>query len=360
MSQLNKLYVAATGMVTPVGMNTQMTAASINAGVSAYAESDYISKTGNKIKVSQVPDDALLFDIEIEKDTLFRPQYERIIKMALLALKDTFDTAQCKKSLHQPIPLILALPENIPFVDQIPTDLLIDSITNNSELPIDASRIHRIHTGRAASLQTLALAERYLYEQNEDFVLVGSSDSYLSLSLLNHLDERDRLLYEGSVNGFCPGEGACFILLTRNIQYAQRENNQVIALNPVGLADESGFIESSEPYHGNGLDLAFKDAIANSASSNISHVYSSMNGEHYWVKELGVAMTRSHQLFADDNIVVHPVDCLGDMGAALGSTMLSLSALKLFSAPNERKHLVYCSSDGVKRSAVVVEKIDIT
>jgi len=360
LSQQNKLYIAATGMITPVGINTQMTAASINADVSAYAESDYISKTGKKIKVSKVPDDALLFDIDIDKDIFFRPQYERVIKMALLALKDVFDTAQCKKSLHQPIPLILALPENIPSVDQIPTNYLIESITKHSELPIDDSRIHRIHTGRAASLQALALAERYLYEQNEDFVLVGSSDSYLSLSLLNYLDEHDRLLYDGSTNGFCPGEGACFILLTRNIQYAQRENNQVVALNPVGLADEAGFIESSEPYQGNGLDQAFKKAIANSASSNISHVYSSMNGEHYWVKELGVAMTRSHQFFSGDNIVVHPVDCLGDMGAALGSTMLSLSALKLLSAQNERKHLVYCASDGAKRSAVVVEKIDIT
>ena len=90
----------------------------------------------------------------------------------------------------------------------------------------------------------------------------------MSLSLLNHLDECDRLLYEGSVNGFCPGEGACFILLTRHIHYAQKENNQVVALNPVGLADEVGYIESSEPYHGNCLDLAFKEAIANSNKTN--------------------------------------------------------------------------------------------
>ncbi|MFT6987548.1 MAG: 3-oxoacyl-[acyl-carrier-protein] synthase-1 [Psychromonas sp.] len=359
MSQLDKLYIAATGMITPVGFNTQMTAASVNAGVSAYAESDYISKSGKNIKVSQVPDDALLFDIEIEKDISFRPQYERIIKMALLALNETIETAQCKQRIKQAIPLIFALPENVPFVDQIPTNFLIENISKFSALPIDISRVHRIHTGRAAGLQSLELAYRYLYEQNEDFVLVGSSDSHLNLSLLNHLDERERLLYEGSVNGFCPGEGASFILLTRKIQYAQKQNNQVIALNTVGIADEPGYLESNEPYLGNGLSLAFKRALSNNSSHLISQVYSGMNGEPYWVKELGVAMTRSHQFFTNDYNVNHPVDCFGDLGAALGTAMVSLSALRLLSEEKENKHLVYCSSDGAKRSAVIVEKINV-
>jgi 3-oxoacyl-[acyl-carrier-protein] synthase I len=36
-----KLYIAGMGMITPVGANVAMTAASVEAGISAYGESRY-------------------------------------------------------------------------------------------------------------------------------------------------------------------------------------------------------------------------------------------------------------------------------------------------------------------------------
>ena len=41
MSQLKSLHIVATGMITPIGMNTEMTAASLKAGISAYGFSNF-------------------------------------------------------------------------------------------------------------------------------------------------------------------------------------------------------------------------------------------------------------------------------------------------------------------------------
>lgn len=362
MSQLgNKLYIAAIGMLTPLGYNSAMTSAAVRAGISAYKLSGYRSKSGRAIRTSPVPEEIFALDVDVEKNATYRPQYDRVIRMAALALQDI--EAEYSKSITQAIPLILALPESIPNVDQTPPDLLLHNILKLSDMPIDESKIQVVATGRAAGVQALELAQHCLFEQGEDFVLLGGSDSYVNLSLLNHLEEQDRLSYEGQSNGFVVGEAASFLLLTRHAQHAMQKDKHIIALNPVGIADEPGHLSSDEPYRGEGLDQAFKQALADYSGHKIDAIYSSMNGEPFWSKEQGVAQTRNQQFFTDKLAVEHPADCFGDLGAGTGSTLIGLSALVLLNNSRYKRHnahLVYSSSDGAKRAAVVVEKISVT
>jgi 3-oxoacyl-[acyl-carrier-protein] synthase-1 len=291
------------------------------------------------------------------------------------------------------MPLLLAMPESRIGVEQMPPNIYIDNIIDFSDLPIDSNKVHRIHSGRTAGLALLTLAQRYLCEQNEDFVLIGGSDSSLDNVLLGQLEAEGRLLFAGQTDAFAPGEGACFILLTNKPALAKKMNDQVISLYPVGLASEPGHLTSELPYKGEGLDLAFKAALASYTNeahyqgTKIDTIYSSLNGEYFWSKEQGVAITRNKGAFTENFSIEHPVVWMGDIGAAMGTTLLGLSAMHLLNAGQKNKvsgqlepqstsksvskssskqasqpssHLIYSSSDGDKRAAVVIEKVAIT
>ena len=52
----SKLYIAGMGMITPVGWNDAMTAASVNAGICTYEASRYFTRSGEPITMARVPD----------------------------------------------------------------------------------------------------------------------------------------------------------------------------------------------------------------------------------------------------------------------------------------------------------------
>ena len=365
------MYIAGIGMITAVGGNAEMTSAAVRAGISAYQLSDYTDRQNKAITMVNIPKEVFSsMNIDIDKGDEYKEQHDHIIKMAILALQDAFAHIQSDTdAVKQTIPLILAMPEPQPLSADKPmaAKRLIKNIIKLSGLPIAAEQIRCIHTGRAAGLQALDLAQRYLFEQGNDYVIVGGSDSYCTMSLINQLESQQRLLTESNKDGFAPGEAASFIVLTRHAQYAQNKNNQIVKLHPVGLDEEGGHLSSDAAYRGDGLDQAFKKALLHYNGSSISKIYSSMNGESFWSKEQGVAIIRNKKHFCDDMTVEHPADCYGDPATATGTLLMGLSALALLEEKAEQKvekkteqqgvHLVYSSSDGPTRAAVVLEKI---
>ena len=63
----SQVYIAGIGMLTPVGVNTAMTAASIQAGISQYAVSEYYTADDQPSTMSCSPE-ALFTPMEIEID----------------------------------------------------------------------------------------------------------------------------------------------------------------------------------------------------------------------------------------------------------------------------------------------------
>jgi len=133
----------------------------------------------------------------------------------------------------------------------------------------------------------LELALRYLTENQEDYVLLGGVDSYVSLSHVSVLDRANRLNVENSKDGFVPGEGAGFLLLTRHAHLAMSQNDAIVRVNALGTGHEPGHLNSEQPYLGEGLDQAVKGALKVMSQQSISQIYSSMNGESFWAKEYG-------------------------------------------------------------------------
>jgi 3-oxoacyl-[acyl-carrier-protein] synthase-1 len=304
--------------------------------------------------MASVPD--IIFDeinAEISGGNRHNDRHDRVIKMAIIAIHDA--CAQC--AVQQPIPLLLALPEG-----QADTDGLspfAKNLENNCKPWVSVTNYRGMHSGRAAGMEAIDFAFQYLVNSTNEYVLIGGSDSYRDYSRLGPLSRKDRLLTKSNMDGFAPGEGAAFLLLTPNTELAMVRNGHIVAVNAPGIAIEAGHMESDEPYRGDGLDQAFIKALVNHAEANIHSIYSSMNGENHWAKEYGVAYIRNKSAFADPVKTEHPADCYGDLGSATSPALIAVAAEHLFSQPKARAHLVYSSSDTAKRGAVVVEKIPV-
>ncbi len=352
MSDTPKLYIAGIGMITPVGANTAMTAAAVKAGISSYTISNYYGKNDALITMASVPFSALdKLDAAIGKGSRYNERHDRVIRMAIIAIRE----ACVQVNTEQPIPLVLAMPQEQGDIEGLTP--VIENLEHNCQPWIRANKCRSMHSGRAAGMEALGYVFRHLDSLPSDFVLIGGSDSYKDYSRIGPLSKEDRLLCAGNSDGFAPGEGAAFLLLSRRPEQAMMRNGYIIAVNAPGIAEETGHMQSDEPYRGDGLDQAFKKALVNHAQANIHSIYSSMNGENHWAKEYGVAYIRNQDAFADPVKIEHPADCFGDLGSATATALIALAAENLFSQSKAKAHLVYSSSDTAMRGAVVIEKI---
>lgn len=358
MSNQPRMYIAGIGMVTPVGANTAMTAAAVRAGVSAYAETEYTSQRGLPITMASIPESVFdNLEADIEDGDRYDTCHDRVVKMAIIAIRE----ACAQQTTKQPVPLLLAMPEVSAETGKVDTEGLVPllpTLEQNCKPWVSAQQCRMIYSGRAAGIEAIDFAFRYLYDQPNDFVLIGGSDSYRDFARINPLSNADRLKAQGCLDGFVPGEAGGFLLLTRRPELALTRNGHIIALNQPGIAEEIGHFYSKEPYRGDGLDQAFKKALAQDLAPNSIHsIYSSMNGEYHWAKEYGVAYMRNRDVFKDPVGIEHPADCYGDLGAATSPVLIALAAEHLFRDAKARSHLVYSSSDRNKRGAIVIEKL---
>ncbi len=356
-----KAYIAGIGMITSIGADTDMTAIAINAEYSGYRASEYNNHAGQPITLANVPDDVFSqFPEGINGGDYYSDHADRIIKMSLLAIKEALAVPAASQTLPQLVPLVLVMPEPQASVDDIDYSLLIKNLIEYGGLPISTECVTRTHTGRAGGIQGLDWAFRYLHELEYDYVLVGGSECYLNHPRLDTLNAAQRLLAPGVMDGFVPGEGAGFLLLTRHPHYASNSHNHIVALHPPGISEEPGHLldDSDQPYRGDGLDLAFKQALKGHNAAGIQRIYASLNGEHYWAKECGVALLRNRAHFLEPISIEHPADCYGDLDTATGPILIGLAAQHLLAKQQgPATHLVYSSSDGPTRAAVRLEKI---
>ncbi len=345
------MFLQSSSMLTPLGMNTPMVASAVKAGINCVSETAYISKSGEPIKMALVPEEAMRLSAKEIKDEFpeitARQNY-------LLRLIDAALNSKFVASLPaDPMPVFLSGPDGLfssysegLFPGFIEALCKITDITFN----LADSRIFSL--GRAGVLYAIEYAFRYMESTDSKQVLVGGVDCFRDQLLLAKLDSDDRVLTNGALDGFACAEGAGFLLLSKDsCRYEQSDKE--IRLFPPGTDMEEGALYSNEPYLGNGLSRAVSQALQNSRHTNITKIYSSMNGEQYWAKELGVMMSRNASAFASNVDIEHPADCFGDLGAAFGSVVIAC-----LSEQDIGKFMVYGSSDSSSRSAICVELIN--
>lgn len=349
MNGKSKLYVVDIGMITPVGANAEMTVAAIKAGISSYKESDYFDDNYNKIKLSCVPqellEECLVEDVIVGK---LPPRHARMLQLAKLALDQVIESIPNDNK----IPLFLAGSESTSANDPQITNVFLQNMVKQSDIEIDLLNSRIITTGRAGGLDAIDIAMRFLEASSENYALVGAVDTFHEKNIIEHYLQSDRLCTSNTMDGFIPGEGAAFILLSKK-HPKNNEDTRPYILEP-GIDQEHGHIFSDQAYTGSGLASAVSKASSISGSSKIGAIYSSMNGEHYFSKELGVALMRNSAIFSEDLQLLHPADCYGDLGSAAGIAMIGMACIKLKNDPSETSYLVYASSDCSARGAAIV------
>lgn len=352
-------YIANVHLMTAAGPNSVSNFCAYRAGRNAYQSANYHTPDHYQITLCLIPDEALPPLAEELDDAGLSFRDERLLQMASSGVHHTL-------GIHQgdSIPLILAGPENYPGVNnQLPAQFL-SLLQRQIQLPILSGASRILCTGRTGMLEAIQLAQHYLDGGYFEQVLVGAVDSCQHTDWLHALDRDARLKSEsprGQADTFVPGEGIAFLLLTNNPALAMNEKGHRITLSRPGFAQESGHIYSEHPYLGNGLDAAVKAALSHlPEQTRIDAVFSSMNGEHYWAKEFGIAMTRSSSRLSRFKHE-HPADCYGDLGAATGGGLIALAALSCLKPATPVAALVCTSSDSAHRAAICVipERIDI-
>ena len=299
------------------------------------------------------PEDALppLHD-ELEKAPGLTSRQRRMLRLADKAIAEALSVS------NSPLfpPLFLAGPEETPECPKPMDDSFLKHLHKQAKETFNIGKSKLFAQGRASGIEAIAQAWSSLASGSEPFVLVGGVDTYLDLYLLGTLDLHNRILADGVMDGFAPGEGAAFLLLA-SAQTVKKYSLQPIAnICQPALANEPGHRYSQAPYKGEGLSQAVTAALATLNGSKAATVFSTMNGENLHAKEWGVASIRNQSSLAEKLRFEHPADCYGDPGAAAGPIMIGLAALGMNEGQVQGPCLVYCSSEHEKRGAVCLLK----
>jgi 3-oxoacyl-[acyl-carrier-protein] synthase I len=345
--------IVGVGMMTAVGLTAAETAAAVRARTSRFVESPIQDKKRQPYTIAEVPTDALS-DVVIGSEhgiTKLTPREQRLVQLAVPPIRE------CLAPLGgaaAPLSVCLALPETV-TTRPLDRTAMLRSLAATMGQAIHAGRSDVSHVGRAGGLAAIGQAVLALQSAHSDLILAGGIDTYRDTYVLSALDAARRVKSESNWDGFIPGEGAAFVLLTRG-SLAVRRGLQVLAtISPVSFGFEPGHLHSKEIYRGEGLGTTISGLLASSGlTTPIAEVFSSMTGESHWPKEWGVAYLRNKDAFSADHGMHHPADCYGETGAASGPLLVGLATLGIQKSYRRAPALVYASSDRGPRAATIV------
>lgn len=349
----NDIAIVGIGMVTPLGLDAGQTVASVQAGLSAFEESSIFDRMLEEVVMGILPDDVLVELNEDLKDEEFLTSRERrLLRLAQPAIEQAM--APLRDNVAN-LPLYLGLPEIATPIKLEPKQLL-RRLAVQCHDAFDPAPSQAYLLGRGSGLAAIDRAIQSVRQGSAPVVLAGGVDSYNDHYVTCIIDDQKRLNTSQRMDGFIPGEGAGFVLLTSE-DYARSNSLPVLGhILASGTGEEKGHMFSSEPYRGEGLAMTVQTMLAstNGRISEIPTVYSSMNGEDHFAKEWGVTFIRNSKKIKEEFRIEHPADCLGDTGAASGPIMVGLAASSIKSGVVEGPALVYASSDTACRAAVIV------
>lgn len=335
------LAIQAAGMVTSVGFNGPATCAALRAGIRNVNQTNlWDPETGTYLAAGKV-------DL---------PQWwvglEKLADLAAPAIHECLLAAQPVPAISVPVLLGVASPARPFRVDGLDTRIL-GEIEHRLGFPLHpASRvISRDHVSVVVGLRE---AHELIASRKAPCVIVAAVDSLLQDDLKEYYLSRRRLLTPTNSNGFSLGEAGSAVLV---VPAAAPHDGQVQVAG-VGLARESATIESDEPLRAEGLIQAIREAFRESRLTydDLQYRITDLNGEHYKFKEMVLVMMRIHgrpkpKLFD----LWHPIESIGDVGAAIGPIVLGLAlhASQYGYAVGPRVLCTFGNDDG-ERAAIVL------
>lgn len=323
--------VKTVGARSPLGLDALQTAMAVRAGLLEPRSTDLLDKRKNRIgcvRARWLADD--LFGVE------------RWLELAGPAL------AEAAAGSTEKLPLWLALPEEGRPDDDRRIASLIAELGHAADVPIDLDRSGTVRGGQAAYVAALEQAEAAIAE-GAPAALVGAIESYYHPDVLRWLDEACRLHAPRAMDGFVPGEGAAFALLTAG--------DAPSSITRVAHGIETS-VPAGEPNLAQAMTALVHDALplAMPEDDGATWVMSDLNGESHRLSEWEKVAIRC--ALRGDRVVHQRVPGdLGDVGAATGALMLAVAHTfwRCACAPRPRA-LFALHSEGGQRGVIVAQQ----
>jgi len=340
--------------MTALGYSAPMTAASVRASLSRFRESPMIDKVGEPMLLSMTR----FLNPEIQ-------DLDRLLALGTHAAKEGLEplvkVTERSGRFSPEIGLCLGLPSSRPGLKPDLAGPLCSQLIAQL-LPWRLAAETVFETGHASGLMAIEHAVD-LIRAGTEFVLAGGVDSYYSAETLEWLDQTGRLHSEANMDGFIPGEGAGFCLLTSSATALRYGLSPLAEVLSAESGEEPHPLISDGVCLGQGMTGVFSKVLSVPvpAPKVADWTLCDMNGESFRSTEWMYAYLRTGRKHRDPLQLWHPADCYGDIGAASGPVLagIAMAAWRRSYARGDRC-LVWTASEGKHRSAALLQRASVS
>ncbi|MEY4561752.1 MAG: hypothetical protein RLZZ618_1029 [Pseudomonadota bacterium] len=335
---ITSLAVRQTGLVTSVGLDAPSSCAAIRAKLTNPVETRFVDGTGNWLMAHEIP--------------LAEPWrgLDKLARIAAMAIEECLDSVPRAEWPRIPLLLCVAERERPGRLDGL-DDRLFAAVEDLLKAHFSSSSVIITH-GRVSAAVALAAAHKLLDGPDCTQVVVAACDSLLHWPSLSVFESKDRLLTETNSNGFMAGEAAGAVLLGRP------GTGPELRCTSVGFGVEPAPIDSGEPFRGEGLALAIRQALDDSGRKmhEMDLRIADLSGEQYYFKEAALSLSRTMTQTKEFFDLWHPAESIGETGAASGLAVLAAldAACRKGYAPG-RRAVAHFANDGGQRAAAIFE-----
>ena len=354
-SQPQDLVITGVGLRCSVGQNAIQSCASIRAGISRFIEWTHFGMAFGEEGVLVVgaplaPDPGDHSWIEKARDLTLQPLYECLWNASLHENRPGGRPPRVTLYLGTP-------PLDREGVDPDDAAGYAEAADQPDWVPIPLERVVRIEEDTCAVLRLLNTARSDIVEGRTDVAVVGGFDSHLQSEHLYSLFDLDRLKTAMSPSGLVPGEAGGFVAVETVSHARARGVTALGRLYSLEVDETSEGYDLEAPTTGDRLAAVLARVVAGARCDvkGIRRVLADLNGERWRFLEWAFADARALQGLAKDCRVLHPADCIGDVGAATGAVLLTV-AVRAFQRGYAQSNalILATSSDTGARAAACV------
>jgi uncharacterized protein (TIGR02270 family) len=214
--------------------------------------------------------------------------------------------------------------------------------------------------GRCLFFENIIQAIADLRKGTCHFALVGCVDSLCDDATLERLVEVDLLKSGTNPEGIIAGEAAGVLLLEMESHARSRHAAIHAYISSWGRGIEPNPWTGTSPSAAKGLTCAFREAFEQLAGkgAEIDLVIADLNGERARAHEWG--FTEGRIIPVDDKTreLLHPADCAGDCGSAMGTLLVATAADIMNGTSSPSNAALSTSDDCGARRVLCLEKGD--
>lgn len=352
------LTILASGMVSSVGFSAAACCAAIRCQLDNVEESGFWVE-GQWLLAAKVPTDS-----EEEKVGA-----EKLKWLLTLALEDCIDNAkQYTPDIDlAKTPLLLCLPEasRPDFTEEL-GHRLFEVFNEHYQIPFHEESLI-IYEGSTSIVTAMEQAQRILRKASVKQIIIAGVDSLVSPNAIAAFAKNKQILTDKHSDGFIPGEAASAVLVTS----VDSTDNPQLYCSGTGLAEEpfdtqqlrqkneqqNGQQETSEPLMAKGLIQATRTALdgAGARLYDMDFRMTDISGQQQHFKESSIATTHLLHTKKSEFDLLHPADCIGEVGAAIGPVLITvlLDGVKKGYLPGDQMIVQLSNPDGLRGAMVM-------